>query len=42
LALSIAMQDITFVNAPDFVPSLVVGDGLHRWLSEALREGKVV
>ena len=41
LALSIGMQDIAFVNATDFVPSLVIGEDLHRWLGEALLEGKV-
>lgn len=41
LTLAIAVQDIDFTNAPNFVPGLVVGDDLHSWLNTSLVSGKV-
>ena len=41
LALAIAIQDIDFRNATNFVPSHAVGEGLHRWLDGALISGRV-
>jgi uncharacterized protein (TIGR02099 family) len=39
LGLSVAMQDISFENAPKFIPALAIGTDLHEWLDNALLSG---
>jgi len=41
LSLAIAMQDISFQNATNFVPLHIIGEDLHSWLGQALISGSV-
>jgi len=41
LSLMIAVQDVSFTQAPDLVPYHAVGGDLHDWLKKALVEGVV-
>ena len=41
LSLAIAVQDIEFTRAPDFVPGYIVGESLIEWLNSSLVSGIV-